>query len=125
MEFHSGTIAPMFRRKPKDSTGQFVDELCESLKGDGWTCESHGNTLGVERTTFQSDGGVQIHCWITYIRTMIWFTNPEVRITAAEEQAVKTALSRWLQRNRRRYSNALVEEFKQRPKSDRYPPCST
>jgi len=102
----------MFRRNPKDATGQFVDEVCESLKGEGWSCESHGNTLGVERTTFRSEEGGQIRCWITYIKTMIWFTEPALRITPAEERAVKSALSTWLQRNRRRYSNALVENFR-------------
>lgn len=94
----------------KDSTGRFVKQVCQSLKEPGWHRQAHGNLFGVDRSTFKHENGVAIACWVDYFRTRIWFREPPISITEAEEKRVRAALARWVRQHRREAGNVLAEK---------------
>lgn len=103
---------PMFRRKkPKDSTGRFIDQVCESLEESGWDCEGPTCMLGIFRRVFRHETGIVINHWGTYCKEMLWFREPQIRITEAEEKRVNQALVRWVRRQRRETANLLVQGY--------------
>ena len=104
----------MFRKKekPKDATGQFVDQVIDSLGEEGWEVEGPDCILGTFRRVFRHKTGIVIDHWATYSKDMLRFREPEIRTTEAEEKRVNDALCRWVKRQRREVANALIEEFR-------------
>lgn len=103
------------KKEAKDATGKFVDRICESFKEPGWECEGPNCVLGMFIRIFRHEAGVVIEHWSTYCKEMLWFREPEIRITPEEEKRLNLAMIRWVNRQRREVSDALVRDFVNEP----------